>query len=230
MIQTNVKGNNFPNPFQEAASKICMNRKPKRLTTEDLKTVRGRLLNEWFPEWGFNPSEIERDELDKLAAWIAAYWKGITDPEYRPRKCLLLCGPTGRGKTMLAKMLGARFGITFFTADEVDQLYAEPEKYLAYSAKVIEGKKDIVLDDIGSEMLRSRYGNHPEFPSVLVRLYESWNYRGKLIIGTTNFSFGRGGYELFVERYGTRIAERLVEMFMTVGLSGHTNYRWLAHE
>ena len=222
-----VYGNN---PFQMAIVNSGQNRKSKMLKPQDLRIVRERLLNEWFPEWGFNPSEIERDELDKLAAWVAAYWKGIADPEYRPRKCLLLCGFPGRGKTMLAKMLAYKFELPIYTADDVDKYFSEPERYCEYSRKRIEGKKDIVLDDIGAEMLRCRYGNHPEFPQVLTRIYESWNYSGKLIIGTTNLSFVPKGYEAFVNRYGERIAERLVEMFMTVRMVGKTNYRWLAHE
>ncbi len=86
-------------------------------------------------------------------------------------------------------------------------------------------KYDIVVDDLGAETLRSHYGNDSEFPQLMQRLYEQWNYKNKLIFATTNLSFTAEGLREFTNLYGERITDRLVDMFMTVRLVGATNWR-----
>lgn len=218
------------NPFMQMVN-FTTSQQPKRkgITAEQLKHTRFLLLNKWFPSFGFDPSEFERNELDKLASWIAAYgYSKECDPPQadRPRKCLLICGPCGRGKTMLAKFFQRRFSLPFFTADDVSKYANDENNADSYTRERIgQSKYDIIIDDLGAETLRTKYGNCSEFPQLLQRLYEKWNYNNKLIIATTNLSFTKEGIAAFNALYGERITDRLIEMFMTVRISGQTNRR-----
>ena len=186
------------------------------------------ILERWFSEIGFNANEIQRYELDTLTAWIAEYGISSAHPDQcdRPAKCLMLCGYCGRGKTMLARLLHQKFLLPFWNADELDKVAVDEENASYYTLKTIYGgESDIVIDDLGSETLRTRYGNAAEFPQMLQRLYDAWKFRGKLIIATSNIGLNKAGVEVFTKRYGERTAERLAEMFMPVYLTGETNYR-----
>lgn len=200
----------------------------KNVPPELIDRARVLLLTNWFPSIGFDPSEFESAELDKLAAWVCAYWnhKCFPDKYDKPSKCMLLCGPCGRGKTMIAKLISRRLLLPFFDADDLSKMVNDPDSVSAYSReRVYMAKYDFVLDDLGAETLRTHYGNDSEFPQLLQRLYEQWNYKNKLIFATTNLSFTPEGLREFTNRYGERITDRLVDMFTTVRLAGATNWR-----
>lgn len=212
--------------FNEA---IKPHEEPKRKPlTRDMLTFTAKVLENWFSEIGFDAKEIERNQLDILTAWVAEYGINAAHPDKadRPAKCLMFCGQCGRGKTMLAKLLHKKFVLPFFTSDDLDK-FANTEDEASYFDKkrIYGGDCDIVVDDIGAEPLRTRYGNAPEFPHLLQRLYDSWKYNGKLIIATTNLALNEFGLKDFAERYGERTADRLAEMFMPVYLTGETNFR-----
>ena len=127
---------------------------------------------------------------------------------------------------MLARLLRDKFELPYMTADDLSKFANDEDNASSYMRdRVLLAKYDIVIDDLGAETLRTKYGNCSEFPQLLQRLYESWNYNNKLIIATTNLSFTKEGLAAFNALYGERITDRLVEMFMTVRISGNTNMR-----
>ncbi len=127
---------------------------------------------------------------------------------------------------MIAKLVSRRLLLPFFDSDDLSKMANEPDSIPAYSReRVYMAKYDIVVDDLGAETLRSHYGNDSEFPQLMQRLYEQWNYKNKLIFATTNLSFTTEGLREFTNLYGERITDRLVDMFMTVRLVGATNWR-----
>ena len=113
-----------------------------------------------------------------------------------------------------------------YSADELDKIAVDEENtnYCILRA-IYGGENDLIIDDLGAELLRTRYGNAPEFPQMLQRIYDSWKFHGKLIIATTNMALSEKGISDFTKLYGERTAERLAEMFMPVYLTGETNYR-----
>lgn len=212
------------------AIKPVREQKRKPIDSDMLTFAKNILLEKWFPEIGFDRSVVTEQNLDILAAWIAAYSINRNNPDLvdRPRQCLMFCGKCGRGKTMLAKYLHKKLLLPFWTSDELDKLAVDEENVKYYTLRTIYGgESDLVIDDIGAETLRTRYGNAPEFPQMLLRLYDSWKYHGKLIIATTNYSLSKAGLEDFAQRYGERVADRIAEMFMGVNLAGNVNFRRL---
>lgn len=206
-------------------------KKPQRrkpVNRDMLDFAKNVLLEKWFPEIEFCPDVFQRDELDKFAMWVAAFAFNRTDPNMcdRPKQCLMLCGPCGRGKTMLAKLLHQKFMLPFFTADELDIFANNMEEAMYYDkVRILSNSADIVVDDIGAEPLRTKYGNSPEFPQLLQRIYESWKNGTRLIIATSNLALSQRGLEDFAQRYGVRVADRIAEMYMPVYLGGEKNYR-----
>ena len=201
---------------------------PRKPLTKAMIDFTKPILEKWFFEIGFNPNEVERSQLDTLIAWVAEYGISMAHPDQcdRPAKCLMLCGQCGRGKTMLAKLLHKKFVLSFWNADELDKIAVDEENASYFTLRTIYGgESDLVIDDIGAETLRTRYGNAPEFPQMLQRIYDAWKYRGKLIIATTNLGLSAVGIQMFAQRYGERTAERLAEMFLPVYLTGETNFR-----
>lgn len=203
---------------------------PKRKPIDSgmLEFAKNVILANWLPSINFDPSVFRTNDLDTMAAWIAAYCFNHNNPELcdRPRKCLLLCGKTGRGKTTLAKLFQSKFILPMYTADDLDKIANDEESASYYVLRAIYGaESDLIIDDIGAEALRTRFGNAPEFPQMLQRIYDAWKFHGKLIIATTNGALSEAGLGDFTKRYGERTAERLAEMFMPVYLTGETNYR-----
>lgn len=185
------------------------------------------VLRRWCSEATYDISEIEPAEFEKLAAWIAAYCINKENPAIvdRPKKCLWICGDCGRGKTALARILSDKMFIPLRYADDIDKSYAEGGM-LAYDSRLLtDPNTDLIIDDVGAETLRERYGNVSEFPQLLYRLYNLWVCSGKLLIVTSNIGLTKEGVERLTELYGRRIADRLAEMFMSVRLIGQTNWR-----
>ena len=184
------------------------------------------VLLRWFNEYDYDADEIELEEFDKLAAWVAAYCIHDVKPEIvdRPRQCLWICGQCGRGKTHLARILRDKLYIPMRNADDISR-DVTTDDMTAYDRRLYTtAAQDLIIDDLGAEELRSSYGNTTEMPQLLSRLYELWRYSGKLLIVTSNYTLNNAGLNELRKRYGERVADRLKEMFADVWLTGR-NWR-----
>ena len=180
------------------------------------------VLDRWCKAAGYDTRSIDPDEFGKLAAWIAAYCINCNNPAIvdRPRQCLWLCGACGRGKTHLARILRDRLSIPMRIADDISR-DVTTDDMTAYDRRLYTtAAQDLIIDDLGAEELRSSYGNAPEMPQLLCRLYELWRYNGKLLIVTSNYGLSGDWLADLSARYGERVTDRLVEMFLPVRLTG----------
>ena len=189
------------------------------------------VLLRWFNEYDYDADEIELGEFDKLAAWVAAYCIHDAKPEIvdRPRQCLWICGQCGRGKTALVRILRDKLIapeiMPMRNADDISRALADDDGLSSYDGRLLlSASKDLIIDDLGAEELRTHYGNTTEMPQLLSRLYELWRYSGKLLIVTSNYTLNNAGLNELRKRYGERVADRLKEMFADVWLTGR-NWR-----
>ena len=199
---------------------------PRRIPTGDMIAQAREVLIRWCREGWYVTDDIDPIEFDKLAAWLAAYCISINAPAImdRPRQCLWLCGGCGRGKTHLARILRDRLNIPMRIADDISR-DVTTDDMTAYDQRLYTtAAQDLIIDDLGSETLRSSYGNASEFPQLLQRLYELWRYNGKLLIVTSNYGLVGNSITALNARYGERVTDRLVEMFLPVKLTGR-NWR-----
>lgn len=188
----------------------------------DAVTFARVVLDRWCTAAGYDARSIDSDEFGKLAAWIAAYCINRNNPAIvdRPRQCLWLCGGCGRGKTHLARILRDRLQIPMRNADDISR-DVTTDDMTAYDRRLYTtAAQDLIIDDLGAEELRSSYGNTTEMPQLLCRLYELWRYSGKLLIVTSNYGLSGDWLADLNARYGERVTDRLVEMFMPVKLTG----------
>ena len=193
----------------------------KQPNADAIDYTRG-VLYKWFEEETYFSSHIELEELDKLSAWLAAYCINRNNPDVmdRPRQCLWICGACGRGKTMLARILRDRLQIPMRNADDVSR-DVTTDDMTAYDRRLYTtAAQDLIIDDLGAEELRSSYGNTTEIPQLLCRLYELWRYSGKLLIVTSNYGLSGDWLADLNARYGERVTDRLIEMFLPVRLTG----------
>ena len=194
----------------------------RRIPTGDMIAQAREVLIRWCKAGWYVTDDIDPIEFDKLAAWLAAYCISINAPAImdRPRQCLWLCGGCGRGKTHLARILRDRLQIPMRIADDISR-DVTTDDMTAYDRRLYTtAAQDLIIDDLGSETLRSNYGNASEFPQLLQRLYELWRYNGKLLIVTSNYGLVGNSITALNARYGERVTDRLVEMFMPVKLTG----------
>ena len=199
---------------------------PRRIPTGDMIAQAREVLIRWCKAGWYVTDDIDPIEFDKLAAWLAAYCISINAPAImdRPRQCLWLCGGCGRGKTHLARILRDRLSIPMRIADDISR-DVTTDDMTAYDRRLYTtAAQDLIIDDLGSETLRSNYGNASEFPQLLQRLYELWRYNGKLLIVTSNYGLVGNSITALNARYGERVTDRLVEMFLPVRLTGR-NWR-----
>ena len=199
---------------------------PRRIPTGDMIAQAREVLIRWCKAGWYVTDDIDPIEFDNLAAWLAAYCISINAPAImdRPRQCLWLCGGCGRGKTHLARILRDRLSIPMRNADDISR-DVTTDDMTAYDRRLYTtAAQDLIIDDLGSETLRSNYGNASEFPQLLQRLYELWRYNGKLIIVTSNYGLVGNAITALNARYGERVTDRLVEMFLPVRLTGR-NWR-----
>lgn len=194
--------------------------------TDDMVATAVTVLERWCSEAGYDTSEIHYGELNTLASWIAAYCIHDNLPAIvdRPRQCLWLCGGCGRGKTHLARILRDRLQIPMRIADDISRDVTTDDMTTYDRRLYTTAAQDLIIDDLGAEELRSNYGNTTEMPQLLCRLYELWRYNGKLLIVTSNYGLSGDWLADLNARYGERVTDRLVEMFMPVRLTGR-NWR-----
>jgi len=193
------------------------------LTRKHVERVRG-MLERWCQIDGYDLTQIAEGELWRIAEWVARYGYSQTGAVLPPRRGLMLYGPAGRGKTRLLRIIARQFGLSVYTADEIDEMATNPDSGGSCRIGIVEDRRTFVLDDLGAESLRKYYGNAPEFPQVLVRLYERWQSCGKLVLASSNLNFAPSGYKAIVDRYGQRVADRILEMF-DFALLGGKNWR-----
>lgn len=192
----------------------------------DAVTFARVVLDRWCTAADYDARSIDPDEFGKLSAWIAAYCINCNNPAIvdRPRQCLWLCGGCGRGKTHLARILRDRLQIPMRIADDISR-DVTTDDMTAYDRRLYTtAAQDLIIDDLGAEELRSSYGNTTEMPQLLCRLYELWRYNGKLLIVTSNYGLVGNSITALNARYGERVTDRLVEMFLPVKLTGR-NWR-----
>ena len=192
----------------------------------DMVTFTQVVLDRWCVAANYDARSIDADEFRRLATWIAAYCINLSNPAIvdRPRQCLWICGGCGRGKTHLARILRDQLSIPMRIADDISR-DVTTDDMTAYDRRLYTtAAQDLIIDDLGSETLRSSYGNASEFPQLLQRLYELWRYNGKLLIVTSNYGLVGNSITALNARYGERVTDRLVEMFLPVKLTGR-NWR-----
>ena len=185
------------------------------------------VLRRWCSEAEYDLSEFEPVDFDRLAAWVAAYEIHKINPDVvdRPRKCLWICGECGKGKTALARILRDKLDIPMRYADDISKGLDEKNMYPCDYRIVTSPGIDLIIDDLGAETLRRNYGNESEFPQLLFKLYDLWRYSGKLLIATSNYSLTSKGLLELRGYYGERITDRITEMFVSIPLTGQTNWR-----
>lgn len=178
-------------------------------------------------KYQFNTSEIPPEDLQKVLMFFAQYHLYKYENAPKPEKGLLITGPAGRGKTMMAKLLALRFEIEMFPMDEIDREYSmNPERCWNEHPVVFRNYETLILDDVGAEAGSKHYGNAPVLSSLLLGLYDRWCNYGKLTIVTTNLTMATGGRVPGVlDVLGERIYSRFNEMFEFVRFNGARDYR-----
>ena len=200
----------------------CAGLQERRQPDSDMIAQACEVLRRWCSYDGYYTGYIEETEYNKLASWIAAYCISLNNPAIvdRPRQCLWLCGGCGRGKTHLARILRDRLQMPMRIADDISR-DVTTDDMTAYDRRLYTtAAQDLIIDDLGAEELRSSYGNTTEMPQLLCRLYELWRYSGKLLIVTSNYGLSGDWLADLNARYGERVTDRLVEMFLPVRLTG----------
>ena len=158
--------------------------------------------------------------------WIGrlALSKEKPDEYEPPRKGLLICGPVGTGKTTLAKWIAYMFRIQFHTFQELDQAYGLDPKGFQYDyAHVLDQTTPVILDDLGAEAGFKHYGNEPVTRSLLLTLYQNWDFYGKLVVITTNMKTGENfqdSPDFITNIFGERNQSRFQKMFTTIKVLG----------
>ena len=146
------------------------------------------------------------------------------------RRNLLLLGACGSGKTTLAIFAASRInGADYYTADEVDMAFSTMpiqefrEEYAPLMAD--SHGNTVILDDLGSESNRRRYGDASFTSGLIERFCAQWCTAGSTCIVTTNLTL-----QGIKDRYGDRVISRIREMFdiAAFGVNG-TDYRRRAH-
>ena len=143
--------------------------------------------------------------------------------DYR-RKNLMLSGMCGCGKTTMALFIAAKVeNADFFTAEEIDFSFSTmpiAEFRDEFSPLIAKSHPDLlVLDDIGGEHNRRRYGDDSFTSGIFERCYSQWTTAGSTCVITTNLT-----PDAIRRQYGERAMSRVYEMFDFVAFNSR-DYR-----
>ena len=129
------------------------------------------------------------------------------------KKGLLYFGNPGTGKTFAAKVIAAFRDLHFYTCEDLEAKYEKsPDAFW----EIIKERKDIVIDDLGTEKTRSDYGAKFELMGkALSERHKLFEQYGVKTIITANMS----GDDI-KERYTERIYSRFFQMCECVNATG----------
>lgn len=206
---------------------------PEKVTGDHIIASK-RLLFQAYREviWKKSKAEPQIEKGDQLSRVLtaASHWLlGIEQPEgkgFDPRKSLYLCGPTGNGKSSIAKAmhfasqrLAHDFGVGFPIGIRsmkrvVTDIHAD--KTLAPIKDLSEGH--LVLDEIRTEQIELKhFGNEiPIVADVLYNRYDSWDFDALQTILTTNLKPG----ELTEALGDGRLTDRINDQYQVVLFTG----------
>ena len=193
----------------------------------------------------FNTQIYDPVEFKKVMTWIARYGLHLADKYNlkeivypRPEKGLLINGRTGRGKSTIAGLISVLFRnvnyedkIPFYTLNEIDKAWGgNPKECESDFPAAFDSKQTVVIDDVGAEGMTKRFGNEPVFDFLIQHFYDSWKYRRKLIVMTSNLSTYdapemANNNKTYLGVYGERINSRGHEMFEIVRINGENDLR-----
>lgn len=186
--------------------------------------------------FGFVLNAVPPPEIKKILVFMARLSLSQQVEDYPPpERGLLIVGPPGRGKTLMASILSRIFQIQFYTMHELDAAWGrDPNDCESAFSTAFSIRETVIVDDLGAEAATKRYGNEPLARSLLLKMYENWKYFGKLVIITTNLSPKSAGTTAGVETirgvFGERIESRFAEMFDVVRFTGTVDYRRIRND
>ena len=202
--------------------------------TEEHIIASKRLLYQAYREtiWKRSKAEpiIERgDQVSRILS-AAVYWiLGIESPEgsgFNPRKSLYFCGPTGNGKSSIAKAIHFASHRLYHDFEIGFPLGIRSMKRVVteiYAGKTLEPIKDLseghlILDEIRTEQIEIKhFGNEvPIVADVLYNRYDSWDFDARQTLITTNLKPAQ-----LCEALGdSRLTDRINDQYQVVLFTG----------
>jgi len=227
--------------IDEAGAKYKLKGK-KLITKSDIESVVASMAN--IPKESASVNEIEKLKTlkDKLKSKIYGQDKAIEElvrvikrkkaglsREDKPIGNFLFVGPTGVGKTELAKMLAKYLGINFIKFDmseyqekhSVSKLIGSPPGYVGYE------KGGLLTETIRKNphsvlLLDEIEKAHPDIVQVLLQVMDSAvltdndgrkaDFRNVIIIMTSNLGIGEGNTPGFMQEF-SEFKEEAIERF-----------------
>jgi DNA replication protein DnaC len=192
--------------------------------------VKKRFRENLFDKIGYQTAAVPN--FDKIIEFAARYEialhsdkiqdKEINGKKYRKPKGLLLFGGCGTGKTLAARILADRFGITFIDTYTIALHYLNTtidggdnwlENFLLSNSQNV-----LVIDDVGAEGEIRRFGNESPMGAILSTRARFWEMYGTPTIYTSNL----GSPTDIAAKYGNddRLVDRLRSYYVPVEFKG----------
>jgi DNA replication protein DnaC len=131
-------------------------------------------------------------------------------------KGLMLLGTAGTGKTVAMQVIASVRDFHFYEAYQLSNDSKECDTYDFIKSLTNTHTQDIVIDDLGDELIVNDYGVKNEFMIALIRQrHKDFIQKGQLTLITSNL--GRPQLE---DRYGKRIVSRITQMCEVVTCNG----------